>query len=103
MFKVKPSDIQDGHFFSSVWNNSERETIAGNIVFISKENGDKWLEFSWEDYNRMCHHEVTGGELRYLDILKEEGYLSGDEDTYKPTEKFIRAILLYIKKDVLCD
>lgn len=99
--KVLPSHLQNGHFFASIWQNSERETIAANIVFICEHNGDKWIEFSWEDYKRMCEHSVTDKERRYLNLLKVEGYLGGDPDMYKPTVDFIKAIFQFVKPEFI--
>lgn len=97
---ILPSNIRSGGFFASEWQNSERETIAANIVFISRVNGDKWFRFSWEDYKRMCKHDVTDSEHTYLEYLKDERYLEGTRDRYKPTEKFILALMKYLKEDV---
>ena len=69
-------------------------------MFISRVNGDEWFSFSWQDYRFFCEHNATKSEHEYLESLKEEGYLEGEEDEYKPTRKFVFALIPHLKDEV---
>ena len=45
----KPSNFTN-YPWNSVFENSEHETIAVNIMFILKRTGDEWRELTWEEY-----------------------------------------------------
>ncbi len=98
---VKPSHIQDGGLWDSEWQNTEKEVIARNIVFLSQEIDDVWLEFTWKEYEEMCTHCVSGSEKGVLDDFVEDGYLSRKGAVYKVTGKFIKALFKFIKPELL--
>jgi hypothetical protein len=108
--KLRPKDVVIGDsyaFMGSGWNNMESETIARNVVFIQQAtNTDHWTPFSWDDYKRLCKHDVTESERGVLEAFVSggkpiwkttavlpPGYLLKDESgLYSVTNKFIDAI-----------
>ncbi|MFC1598517.1 hypothetical protein ACFL2U_00695 [Patescibacteria group bacterium] len=97
--EVRPKDINaSGGFFSTVWQNNEKETIARNIVLISQWNGNQWLDFTWETYKDKCEHNVTIAEKSVLDALAREGYLTCTGGVYSVQDKFIEALKEYVSK-----
>jgi hypothetical protein len=50
--KMKPSDFKSNPD-SSVFQNSETETIAGNIMTIMARNGDQWERPTWLTYKAI--------------------------------------------------
>jgi len=91
-------------FMGSVWQNSETETIARNVVVIQQKlDGTKWTPFTWEQYKAGCSHNVTVAEREVLEALVhggrpatftsailQPGYLTKDADgKYSVTEKFV--------------
>lgn len=96
---ISPDDIDASKgFFSTVWQNSEKETIACNIVLISKWGGNKWEPFTWEEYKKRCRHKVTDSEKAVLDSFVEEGYLTLTDGKYMVTKRFIAALSEYVKE-----
>ncbi len=92
---IKPSDVSKP-LMGTVWKNSERETIATNIVKLSRfQNGDKWEPFTWEDYVEFCSHTPCGGEKAILEEFARTGYLDKDEETYSFTRKIIGVYMQY--------
>lgn len=60
---LKPSDFCT-HPWSSVLQNSESETVAGNIMCILKRTGNKFRELPWDEYKteRLKDGNFTDGE-----------------------------------------
>lgn len=76
--KIKPSDVTK-MIFDTVWENSEKETVATNILELARDQkGDEWKPFTWEDYVAYCSHEVDDDEEEVLDEFVSTGYLSKD-------------------------
>ncbi len=89
---ISPHDIDiTNGLWSTEFNNCERETIAENIVFISRPF-DKFVPFTWEEYKERCTHEVTDKEKHYLDLLVNESYLAFVFGKYYVTVNFVKAI-----------
>ena len=87
---VNPSDIDISNgLVGSALGNSEKETIACNIIFLCRERGDAWQTFSWSDYRHYCKHEVTGEERVVLDGFVKDKLLSFDDGLYKVEDAFI--------------
>ena len=99
--EVKPSDYNiKKHFYDTIWQNNEKETIARNIVSISKNSmNNEFSSFSWKEYIKYCKHKITIGEKYILDDLVDEGYLDFDEEEkYRVNEAFIGVIYKFKKK-----
>lgn len=96
---VKPSDVEfTDYLWGSDFNNCEKESIAGNVIRISQWNDDQWFDFSWEDYKRLCKHNVTEAERSYLDGFVEQGLLSFDGEKYSVNDAFIVKLWKFVKK-----
>ncbi len=54
--------------WDSVFQQSEYETIATNIMVILKRIGDEWKILSWDEYKteRVADGNFTGSEKRYF-------------------------------------
>lgn len=52
-----------------IFQQSEYETIATNIMVILKRTGDKWRKLSWKEYKkeRLKDGNFTGSEVGYFD------------------------------------
>ncbi|MHC4616359.1 MAG: hypothetical protein ACYTEQ_01265 [Planctomycetota bacterium] len=98
--KVEPKEIGTGHFWDSVWQNCEKETIARNILLLCQRRGD-WVSFTWNEYRDFCAHDVSRQELGILEDFGRTGYLDKEGDAFKPTYRFIGALLPYAKKEEL--
>lgn len=106
---MTPSKIRTDHdFMSSVFQNSECETILRNIVLLQQQTPDKWTPFSWEEYKAFCSHRVSDAEKGVLDAFVNggkpvtftsayltPGWLAFDGEKYSFTEKMIE--MLYDK------
>jgi len=95
---VKPSefDYQKG-LWDTPFRNSEKETIARNIIFFSHKNGDEWKSFSFDDYRSMCSHNVTDSEKSILDGFVKDGLLSFEDDKYDVTDAFVALLWKFVK------
>jgi len=94
---VKPSNIDiSNYFFSTPFRRIEKETVARNIVIISKNNGDQWISFSFDEYSDLSEHEVTMEEQGCLNGMARDGFLSFDGEKYNIESSFIEAISEYI-------
>ncbi len=106
--EIFPKDLAGISLGGSSWQSRETEIISQNIIFIqNKINPDKWTPFSWEDYKRLCEHNVTNSEGLVLRALVEggapvafttcylsPGYLVKDElGRYCITEKFLEVVI----------
>ena len=93
---MKPNEINTKEdFWKSLWRNSEKETIARNIVIIMKKG---WKKFTWDEYKKKCGHSVTIAERDVLDDFVEEGYLDKTGDHYMTNNLFYAALEPYRKK-----
>lgn len=81
-------DVKD-HFWDSPFQNVEKETVARNIILLSRWNNNSWLEFSWEDYQKLCKHEVSNKEKEVLDGFVAEKLLSLNDGVYSVNNSFI--------------
>ena len=97
--KIEPKDIDiSTRLRGSDFNKCEKETIAYNIILISKWKGD-WFGFDWEDYKERCEHNVSDGEKVFLDRFVEEGILEFDGE-YHITIEFIKKLGKFIKVEI---
>jgi len=104
---VRPSDIDISNgLCGSDLGNSEKETIACNVISISQQQGDGWFSFTWDTYVAACSHEVTMGERDILDAFVEEGLLSFStppgrhrclSDRYSVQDAFIAKLWKFVK------
>ena len=92
----RPSEVSKP-LWDTPWQNSERETIATNILKLSRHgNGDQWKPFTWEEYVEYCAHDVTEAERRILDDFVETGYLSKDQSgKYHFENRIIGVYMMY--------
>lgn len=91
---VKPSEVTH-QLMDSPWQNHERETVAGNLVKLSKfENDDEWKPFTWEDYVEFCSHTPSAGESAILDEFADTGYLAKDDDGVYAFERKILGVYM---------
>lgn len=98
---IKPQDIKPV-FWSSIFGNSETETILSNLVKM-QTSFKEWRPFTFEeDYKTFCTHDVTSSEKGVMDALVNggkpvmrttavltEGWLSFDGTHYAFTDKLI--------------
>lgn len=63
-----PSNFKK-HPYNSVFNKSEAETIARNIMIILSRTGDEFRPLSWDEYKveRLKDGGFTEGEKTYFD------------------------------------
>ncbi len=98
---TKPSQIETGKdFFNSVWQHSETETVAMNIVIISKWHNDEWEAFTWEQYKARCAHKVTDSEHTELMTMVKSGHLDHNKetDTFTPNIRFVGEVCKWKKE-----
>lgn len=97
--QVKPKDvnISDG-LRGSKLGKSEKETIACNVIFISRGNDNEWLEFTFEEYKSRCKHNVTESEKSVLNELVSDGLLSYDDGKYVIQDAFITKLRSFVVK-----
>jgi hypothetical protein len=101
---VPPSLFTNGHLWDSSFQNSEKETVAGNIITLSKRNDDQWVSFTWERYCELCiagsagSHHPTWRENDVLDSFVRERVLAKASDgTYSVTDLFITTLFAFTK------
>ncbi len=97
----------------SEWQNTETETIARNVVLILQMmNPEEWTPFTWEQYTKLCKHQVTDAERGVLEALTnggrpvwnttghlQAGYLTKDsEGRYAVTPKFLEVVSACLNK-----
>ena len=68
-------EIFSGKPWASIFNNSESETIAANIMAILKRTGNTFRELSWDEYKleRLKDGSFTEREKEYFEKVS---YLS---------------------------
>ncbi len=99
--QVKPSGIDiSNHLIGSNLNNSEKETIARNIILIGQKNGDKWPEITFAQYGELCTHKVTDSEESVLNALVSMGFLSCDNGVYRVLDKFIVTLWDFVSDEL---
>lgn len=86
---MKPSDFTE-YPWSSVFRNSECETIARNIMIILKRTGDNWRKLEWEEYvdergKDGASGYSVGGEKEYYDKVVEYTTSSKAAKLFSPT------------------
>jgi hypothetical protein len=84
----KDFDVSQG-FMDSQFQNFEKESIARNIVLICQWSDNQWLEFTWDDYQRLCTHKVAISEKAILDGFVEQGLLGFKDGKYAVLGTFI--------------
>jgi len=95
---TNPNDFKVGdHLWDSPFQNNEKETIARNIIIISQRNENKWLDFTWEEYQKKSKHNVSAFEKDILDGFVNQGLLKCENGVYSVEEKFIRTLAQFIK------
>ncbi len=95
---IAPNDfsVQFG-LRSSPLQDCAQEEAARNIIVISQLNENKWLDFTWKDYDKMCKHEVSSEEKEVLDELVELGYLSQKNGIYSIEDYFISLLIKFVR------
>jgi len=92
-FEIKPSDYNTKRsFMDTIWQNSERETIARNIVIIQ---GDDFAPFTFDEYVKLCGHASAPGDEWVVEALADEGYLDRSGETFMVNLNFLGAIEKY--------
>ena len=95
---VKPNDFgKSCCLIGSPFRNSEKETVARNIIALSQLNNNVWLSFTWEEYKAKCKHEPTDAEKKVLDFLVEDGFLNIEDEVYSVQNKFIATLSKFIR------
>ena len=90
----RPSQVTKP-LFDTVWRNSERETIATNLLKMARSNGDAWSSFTWDDYVGFCSHSVSPAEKAIINEFAETGYLKDENGIYSFTAKMIGVYMQY--------
>lgn len=69
----KPSEFAKKYPFSSVFQKSEHETIACNIMTILGRTGDKFRPLTWDEYSteREKDGNFSHGEKRFFEEVTE--------------------------------
>ena len=97
--QVKPKDIDISNgLCGSELGKSEKETIACNVVTISRKNDNDWLEFTFDEYKTRCSHKVTESERGVLNELVNEGLLTCNNDKYAIQDAFIAKLWEFVTK-----
>jgi hypothetical protein len=67
--ELKPSDFAKIYPMNSVYNKSEHETIARNIMLILSRTGNKFRHLSWQEYKkeRLKDNNFSDLEKYYFD------------------------------------
>lgn len=95
---VKPNDFDISHgLIGSPFRNTEKEIIAKNIIMLSRLNNDKWLSFTWEEYQEKCSHRPTSAEKEILDRFVAGGFLKIEDGIYSIQDKFIATLEKFIR------
>lgn len=95
---VKPSDFNlTSGLANSIFQNSDRQTVARSIIEISLKNGDRWHPFSFAEYQTLSSHHVVFTEEWILDALVAEGFLKLTEHRYSVTHRFIGMLCDFIR------
>jgi hypothetical protein len=95
MKELKPSDFCI-HPWDCVFQKSECETLALNIMIILKRTGDSFREFTWEEYKeeRAKDGNFSYSEKEYFDQVirycssAEEARKFSDDWSGKPIKKY---------------
>jgi len=97
--QVKPKDIDISNgLCGSELGKSEKETIACNIIVISRKNDNDWLEFTFDEYKARCRHKATESERDVLNELVKESLLVCDNDKYAVQDAFIAKLWKFVTK-----
>jgi len=95
---VKPSFFNlRGQLRGSRLQKYELEIVAYSIIFFSRENGDRWFLFTFEDYERFCGGRVYRFELNALQTLVDRGMLEYSYGSYFITDKFVSILSEFIQ------
>ena len=87
---VKPRNINiASELMGSTLRSGKKETIASNIIVLSRANNNEWLEFTWGEYREKCRHNPTVHELKILLEFAEDGLLKCENDTFTVRDGFI--------------
>lgn len=97
IFKPDEVNIRNGLFGSS-FNKREFEIIARNIIVISVNSGNKWIDFSEEDYQKMCKHDVSTLELMMLNEMANKGFLDLNDGRFSVNLKFLGVMQEFVNK-----
>ena|SRR6266481_647639 len=96
--QVKPTDINiKSDLMGSEFRNSEKETIAKNIIIFSRKNSDQWLAFTFEQYMKLCGHRITESGRTVLNELVVERVLTCYGGRYKITNSFIAKLFKFVE------
>lgn len=95
--RVRPNDIDiSGGLVGSRLGKSELETIARNIIVLSRENDNKWLSFTFEKYESLCNRKVTASERWVLDDFVTDGLLECNNGVYSVLDTFVGMLAEFI-------
>lgn len=98
---IKPSDVTKEDLIGSPLRCSEYETIAKNILALSRvANNDTWTPFTWDEYVAFCTHTAEPSELRILDKFVELGYLRKSSDGKYGFQRRLVAIYMMYAENV---
>jgi len=76
---LNPSDFSGIFPWSSVFQKSEYETIAQNIMKILKRTGDTWRELSYDEYEKERLKDVGMSEMEKPIFEKIIGYFKSPD------------------------
>ena len=97
---VGPKDLDiSGQFVGSLLKNSEKETVARNIVILSRRNDNEWLTFAFDDYIKRCARGPCVGEEGVMNALVKDGVLSCADGKYSITDDFIASLWEFVEKE----
>lgn len=98
---IKPRnfDISRG-LIGSLLMNSEKETVARNIIVLSLANNNEWLDFSWKNYQEKSNHHPSGEELNILKSFVKEGLMNFEDNKFIICDDFIVKLWKFVDDSV---
>lgn len=97
--EISPNDFDvKNRIYDSPFHNSEKETIARNLIILSQLNNNQWLRFTWDEYVSRCTHKVTISEKVILDNFVENQLLSNNDGIYSIEDGFIFVLKEFVIK-----
>lgn len=96
---VKPSQLEINHTFcGSDLGDGDEETVAANIVYICRQAGDTWIDFTWKEFEVKRRFAATPGDYIHLDSMVRKGLLSFVDEKYQILDTFIALLSKFIIK-----
>ena len=112
---VAPNDIDiSNYLIGSTLETAERETIAYRIIISSRQNDNRWLDFTWEEYQLKYIRKVANWkerkerevmerreERKILNEFVQEGLLKCENGIYLIQNAFVQKLekFVQIKED----